>query len=69
MNPSDAALALEAIEFGLPAKIIESAIPGSHLSFATATDSREDLEFYYNEILGLNPLLIGDMLPGDDFYR
>ena len=68
-NPSEVASALVAIEFGLPAKIIESAIPNSHLVFETALGSKEDLEFYYNKIMELNPALIGGKLPDDEFYH
>ena len=67
-NPKDTAAALEAIEFGLPAKIIESAIPNSHLVFETAPDSKDELEFYYNKIMELNPALVGGQLPDDEFY-
>ena len=62
------AASLEAIEFGLPAKIIESAIPNSHLVFETADKSKVDLEFYYNKIMELNPALLGGRLPDEGFY-
>lgn len=68
-NPANTASALEAIEFGLPAKIIESAIPNSHLVFNTALGSRDELEFYYSKIMELNPALIGGQLPDDEFYQ
>lgn len=68
-DPVNTALGLEAIEFGLPAKVIETAIPGSHLVFKTAQDSKEDLEFYYNKIMELNPNLIGGALPDEGYYR
>jgi len=68
-NPAAAAAALEDIEFGLPAKIIESSIPNSHLLFKTALESKADLEFYYNKIMELNPKLVGNKLPDDNFYN
>jgi len=68
-NPAGTAAQLEAIEFGLPAKVIESAIPNSHLVFETALGSKEDLEFYYNNIIDLNPALIGGALPDDEYYH
>lgn len=68
-NPADVAAQLAAIEFGLPAPVIESAIPSSHLVFKTAQDSKEDLEFYYNKIMELNANLIGGALPDDGYYR
>ena len=66
--PAAIAADLEAMEFGLPAKIIESAIPNSHLIFVSSEDSRDDLEFYYEKIMELNPALIGGELPDDGFY-
>ena len=67
-DPAATAASLEAIEFGLPAKIIESAIPYSHLVFESAADSRDSLEFYYGKIMDLNPALVGGSLPDDEFY-
>ncbi|MEX1378328.1 MAG: MqnA/MqnD/SBP family protein [Eubacteriales bacterium] len=68
-SPAQTATDLEAMEFGLPAKIIESAIPNSHLVFETAQESRKDLEFYFEKIMELNPALVGGQLPDDGFYN
>jgi len=68
-DPSGTAIALEAIEFGLPAKIIESAIPYSHLLYSSAAESKDDLIFYYEKIIELNPALLADTLPDDDFFK
>lgn len=68
-DPAATAQSLAAIEFGLPAKVIESAIPNSHLVFQSALDSRQDLVFYYNKIMELNPNLIGGALPDDKYYQ
>jgi len=67
-NPAEVAVQLEAVEFGLPAKIIEASIPTSHLVFASAMDSKDDLEFYFGKIMELNPDLIGGQLPDENFY-
>ncbi|MBN2878702.1 MAG: ABC transporter substrate-binding protein [Clostridia bacterium] len=68
-DPSGTASALEAIEFGLPAKIIESAIPYSHLIYRSADESKDDLIYYYEKIIELNPALLAEAIPDDDFYK
>ena len=56
------------IEFGLPGAIVAKATPSSNLKFVNAIDSKDDLLVYFNEIMELNPKLIGDKLPDADFY-
>jgi NitT/TauT family transport system substrate-binding protein len=67
-NPSETGILAEELEIGFTALIVEAAIPNSHLNFTNALDSRAAIEDYFNRILALNPALIGNALPGDDFY-
>lgn len=56
------------LEYTFPEAVLRSAIPNSNIGFVTAEDIREDLEDYFNIILEMNGVLIGDQLPDDDFY-
>lgn len=67
-NPLDTGELAETIEIGFTKEIIASAIPFSHLEFQSAMDSKTALETYFNQILSINPALIGNSLPDDDFY-
>lgn len=58
----------EALEIGFTKEIVSSAIPNSHLEYRSALNSRTALETYFNQILAINPGLIGNQLPDDDFY-
>jgi len=58
----------DAIEFGLPGMVVKKAVMGSNLKYVSAIDSQEQLEVYFNEIMNLNPKLIGETLPDADFY-
>lgn len=58
----------ETLEIGFTKEIVASAIPFSHLEFQSASDSKTALETYFNQILSINPALIGNSLPDDDFY-
>lgn len=62
------AKALE-LEYTFPEAVIRSAIPNSNIDFIKASDVREDLEDYFNIILSMNGVLIGNVLPDDDFYN
>ncbi len=66
-NASVAEMAVE-LEYGLPLPVLTGAIPNSSLRFVNAENSREDLEYYFNKIIELNPNLIGGELPKDNFY-
>ena len=54
------------LEYTFPEAVIRSAIPNSNIDFVTASDVRTDLENYFNIILDMNGVLIGDVLPDDD---
>ncbi len=58
----------EALDYGFPRPVLENAIPRSNIRFATAEEAREDLEFFFERILELNPDLIRGKLPDDGFY-
>ncbi len=68
-NDLDSAVAKAVeLEYTFPEAVLRSAIPNSNIGFVTAEDIREDLEDYFNIILEMNGVLIGDQLPDDDFY-
>lgn len=60
-------LAVE-LEMGYAKEILISAIPNSHIDYQDATTVKTDLEFYFNIIYNINPVLIGGKLPDDNFY-
>lgn len=67
-NGDDLATYADEIEFGLPGAIVKKAAIGSNLKFVSAIDSKAQIEVYFNEIMELNPKLIGEKLPDADFY-
>lgn len=67
-NPSDVATMADELEYGFPIPVLANAITRSGLEFITAEDSKDALEEYFNYILDLNPMLIGEELPDSDFY-
>ncbi len=56
------------LEYGFSYNVLVTAIPNSHLDYMSAVDVRTSLEAYFTIIMDLNPLLIGNALPVDDFY-
>ncbi|MFH0992948.1 MAG: hypothetical protein V1761_01210 [bacterium] len=67
-DPVTAAAIAVGLNFGFTAAVMAVAIPGSHLDFVSAVDSRNAIEAYFTIILGMNAALIGGSLPGDAFY-
>lgn len=67
-NPAETAQMAVDLEYGLPLPVLTSAIPTSSLHFKSAEDSKDDLIFYFEKIMDLNPALIGGELPAEDFY-
>lgn len=68
-TPDQIAMMAVGLEYGLPLPVLESAIPTSSLHFENAKDSKDDLIFYFEKIMELNPALIGGELPAEDFYN
>ena len=54
--------------YGFSLEVLTQAIPNSNIRFKTALDVKNDLETYFNIILEVNPNLIGNKLPDDEFY-
>ncbi len=67
-SPESVADLGESLDVPFAKDILVSAIPRSHLKFVHAQDAKEDLEFYFQKILELNPALINDTLPSPSFY-
>lgn len=67
-NPETVASLAETLDVPFDKAVLESAIPRSHLKFVHAQDSKSDLEFYFEQILDMNPALINDDLPEASFY-
>ncbi|MDT8337017.1 MAG: hypothetical protein RQ856_04225 [Candidatus Izemoplasmatales bacterium] len=56
------------LEMGFPKEVLITAIPNSHINYQEAIDIKTDLENYFNIIFNINPILIGEKLPDDNFY-
>jgi len=67
-NVADSATLGVDLGFGFPYAVLVNAIPNSHLDFQGALEVKSSLEAYFSIILDLNPVLIGNALPVDDFY-
>ncbi|MFW6299108.1 MAG: hypothetical protein ACOC14_05450, partial [Bacillota bacterium] len=67
-SPEEVASLAETLDVPFEENILINAIPRSHLKFVHAQDSKEDLEFFFERILELNPALINDNLPDASFY-
>jgi NitT/TauT family transport system substrate-binding protein len=67
-DPAAAAAVGVELGYGFTEAVMTAAVPGSHLIFLSAEDSRTLVETYFSVILEMNPALIGGELPGDSFY-
>ncbi len=61
------AKALE-LEYPFPEAVLRASIPNSNIGFVPALEVKDDLESFFNIILGMNGTLIGGSLPDDGFY-
>ncbi len=70
VNDDPVGAAADAVDlgFGFTETVMMAAIPGSHLDFVSAADSRVAIEAYFTIIMGINAALIGGTLPNDAFY-
>jgi len=68
-NPNEAARLGVELGFNFPEAVLEAAIPGSNIGFKTAQESKEDIIFLLNRILAINPALLSNRLPDEDFYH
>jgi len=64
----DAAAALVADEFDLPAPVIARSIPSSNLVAARASAIKPDLVAFFEVLAAVNPAIVGGQLPDDEFY-
>jgi len=58
----------ESLEYPFPKPVLINAIPRSNIRFETAVNSKEALEYYFEQILTLQGNLINNQLPDDAFY-
>ncbi|WED23916.1 ABC transporter substrate-binding protein [Vibrio sp. JC009] len=66
-NPSDAGRLGEKY-MPLKAPVIERSIPHSNFALVKAKDIQQEIEDFFSILAELNPAIIGDKLPGSDFY-
>lgn len=66
-NPKQAG-ALGAEALGLPAPIVEASLPRFRLAVTSAADAHSDLELYFDNLMSLNPGVVGGKLPEDAYY-
>ena len=66
-NP-DAAGALSTAVLGLPAPVIAKSLPFSHIDVKTAKESREDIEVYFDYLMGIDAGIVGGRKPDPAFY-
>lgn len=53
---------------GLPAPIIGKSLPFVHLEVQSAREAQADIELYFENLMALDPGVVGGKLPGADFY-
>ncbi|CAM5180854.1 ABC transporter substrate-binding protein [Oligella ureolytica] len=51
----------------VPAPAIQASIPHAHLTATAAADIREDLELFFSALYDMNPRILGDAMPKDNF--
>ena len=66
-HPAEAG-ALAEKHLGLPAKIVEKAIPNMGLQFKAATQAGAELEMFYRLLFGFDPKTIGGKIPDSGMY-
>ncbi|WED23842.1 ABC transporter substrate-binding protein [Vibrio sp. JC009] len=66
-NPADAGR-LGQKYMPLKAPVIEHSIPFSNFALVKAKDIQQEIEDFFTILAELNPGIIGDKLPGSDFY-
>lgn len=66
-NPAEAGVLAEK-HLGLPAKVVEKAIPNMGLEFKTPGDAKEELDMFYKLLFEFNPKMIGGKIPEAGLY-
>lgn len=67
-HPAEAGQYYEALEFGLPAVVIEDAISRSNLAYVSAMDAKPSLEDYFKVLFESDPNAVGGQIPDEGFY-
>jgi len=67
-HPAEAGILAEKHELGLPARVVQDAIPKSNYVFIPAVRARAALEALFAIFLEFAPESIGGRMPADDFY-
>lgn len=67
-NPKEMAKIIHKYNEDVPLPVIEKALPSLNIKFVSASDAKEDLEFFFNELKTLSPDIIGGQLPDEGFY-
>ncbi|MFT4006975.1 MAG: ABC transporter substrate-binding protein [Lacrimispora sp.] len=66
-NPAEAGVLAEKY-LGLPAKVVEKAIPNMGLEFKKTGDAKEELDMLYQLLFDFNPKMIGGKIPDSGMY-
>lgn len=66
-HPAEAA-ELAAPALGLPAEVIAASLPHVRLDVVPARQARDDIEVYFNNLMELDPGIVGGRLPDAAFY-
>lgn len=63
-------MVVQAIETGLDIleAVIAASTPNSNLSFISASESKDKIQFYLEKLFQFEPKIIGGALPDDDCY-
>jgi NitT/TauT family transport system substrate-binding protein len=66
-NPAEAAQFAQG-HFQQQPPLIRNSIPHFNLDVVSASEAREELEFFYEQLASMSPEIIGGELPDDGFY-
>lgn len=67
-NPAEAGAYYESLELGLPAAIIEKAIPACNLRFVPVEEAKDDLTAFLDVLFTFNPKIVGGQPADEGLY-
>lgn len=67
-NPAEAGAYYESLDLGLPAMIIEKAIPSCNLRFVPVKEAHEDLNKFLEVLYTFNPKIVGGQPIDEELY-
>ncbi|MFA9423586.1 MAG: ABC transporter substrate-binding protein [Sedimentibacter sp.] len=67
-NPKDASVLVEKNEIMPSAAIVEEALPYCGITYKTAQEEKEGLNYFYKILFDSNPASVGGKLPDEEFY-